>query len=234
MDTNEYIEAGKNFYKAYNEAAKNVDNVMNKFDKQCAESKNITVKPGTLLYDCFGTIMNEAAKVNEAKKDVLNTQDEQVTGGIIYKPFGDNTCGCGDGGNGNYCFGFSAEAIEKLNKRTAKMMKERACAPFPIPPIEFIDVEGKWRPYVIFNGVATIVFWTDGTKTVVKCKEGTEYNAEEGLRWCIIKKLLADSPEFWNFIKGVVPEDKADKNKYSVWAKKVIAQAKHINKDLNA
>ena len=122
----------------------------------------------------------------------------------------------------------------KLNARTDKIVKERAYTPFQVPLIEFIKVKDKWKPHIIFNGAATIVFWVDGTKTVVKCKEGTEYNAEEGLRWCIIKKLLGDSPEFWNFIKGAVPEDKANKNKYSVWAKKMIAQAKHINKDLNA
>lgn len=126
------------------------------------------------------------------------------------------------------------EVCAKLNARTDKISKERAYTPFPVTPIEFIKVKDKWKPHIIFNGAATIVFWTDGTKTVVKCKEGTEYNAEEGLRWCIIKKLLGDSPEFWNFIKGAVSEDKANKNKYSVWAKKMIAQAKHINKDLNA
>ena len=126
------------------------------------------------------------------------------------------------------------EVCAKLNARTDKIVKERAYAPFPVPPIEFIKVKDKWKPHIIFNGAATIVFWANGTKTVVKCKEGAEYNAEEGLRCCIIKKLLGDSPEFWNFIKGAVPEDKANKNKYSVWAKKVIAQAKHINKDMNA
>lgn len=196
MDVNEYVEAGKNLYKAYNEGIENVNGIMREFDKQCAESKNITVKPGTFLHDFFGTIMNEAAK--EAKENT-----------------------------------FREEVCAKLNERTTKMMKEREGTPFPIPLIECINVKGKLRPYIVFNGAATIVFWVDGTKTVVKCKEGTEYNAEEGLRWCIIKKLLGDSPEFWNFIKGAVPEDKADKNKYSVWAKKMIAQAKHINKDVN-
>lgn len=229
MDINACVEAGKNLYKAYNKAIESVDNAMNKFDKQCAESKNIIAKPGTLLYDLFGTIMNEAAK-----KSITNTQNKQLVRDIIYKPSGDNVCDCGDGGNENHCSGFSAKAMEKPNERTTKMMKERAGTPLIIPPIELISVKGKLRPHIIFNGAATIVFWCDGTKTVVKCKEGTEYNAEEGLRWCIIKKLLGDSPEFWNFIKGAVPEDKADKNKYSVWAKKVIAQAKHINKDLNA
>lgn len=29
---------------------------------------------------------------------------------------------------------------------------------------------------VLFNPPATIVFWLDGTKTVVKCKEGEEFS----------------------------------------------------------
>lgn len=62
MDINAYVEAGKTLYKAYNEGIENVNGVMSEFDKQCAESKNIIAKPGTLLYDLFGTIMNEAAK----------------------------------------------------------------------------------------------------------------------------------------------------------------------------
>lgn len=168
----------------------------------------------------------------KAYKKVIEDVDNVMNN--INNSFSDNACGCGDGGNVNYCSGFSVEAIKKLNARTTKMMNERAGTPLIIPPIELISVKGKLRPHIIFNGAATIVFWCDGTKTVVKCKEGTEYNAEEGLRWCIIKKLLGDSPEFWNFIKGAVPEDKANKNKYCVWAKKMIAQAKHINKDMNA
>lgn len=182
---------------------------------------NDYVEAGKKLYKAH------AKTINKAIESVDNAMNK------INNPFGNNACGCGDGGNGNDCSGFVAEVIEKLNERTTKMMKERVGTTFPIPLIECINVKGKQRPHIIFNGAATIVFWADGTKTVVKCKEGTEYNAEEGLRWCIIKKLLGDSPEFWNFIKGAVPEDKADKNKYCVWAKKVIAQAKHINKDMN-
>lgn len=185
--------------------------------------------------------MDRNAYVEEVGKNLCkayNKAIESVDNAMnnINNSFGDNACSCGDGGNGNcrYRLSHFDEVIEKLNERTTKMMKERAGTPLIIPPIQFINVKGKWKPHIIFNGAATIVFWCDGTKTVVKCKEGTEYNVEEGLRWCIIKKLLGDSPEFWNFIKGAVPEDKANKNKYCVWAKKMIAQAKHINKDLNA
>lgn len=42
---------------------------------------------------------------------------------------------------------------------------------------------------VIYNDPATIVFWKDGTKTVVKCMEGDTYNPEVGLAMCVCKKL---------------------------------------------
>lgn len=42
---------------------------------------------------------------------------------------------------------------------------------------------------VIYNDPATIVFWKDGTKTVVKCMDGDTYNPEVGLAMCVCKKL---------------------------------------------
>lgn len=42
---------------------------------------------------------------------------------------------------------------------------------------------------VIFNDDVTIVFWLDGTKTVVKCQPGDEYDAEKGLLACMAKKF---------------------------------------------
>lgn len=41
-----------------------------------------------------------------------------------------------------------------------------------------------------FHGPATIIFWKDGTKTVVKCQEGDEYNSEKGVLFCVLKKLI--------------------------------------------
>lgn len=43
---------------------------------------------------------------------------------------------------------------------------------------------------VIFNDPATIVFWSDGTKTVVKCMEGKEFNTWDGFAMAICKKLF--------------------------------------------
>lgn len=45
---------------------------------------------------------------------------------------------------------------------------------------------------VIFNGPATIVIWGDGTKTVVKCKEGDSYSKWAGFAMCIAKRLYDD------------------------------------------
>lgn len=45
---------------------------------------------------------------------------------------------------------------------------------------------------VIFNGPATIVFWEDGTKTVVKVMEGYEFDPHTGLAEAIAKKALGD------------------------------------------
>ena len=42
---------------------------------------------------------------------------------------------------------------------------------------------------VIFNEPATIVFWSDNTKTVVKCMEGELFDEEKGIAMAFMKKL---------------------------------------------
>ena len=46
---------------------------------------------------------------------------------------------------------------------------------------------------VIFNNPATIVLWSDGTKTVVKRQKGDRYNKEAGLAMCYVKKFCGDN-----------------------------------------
>ena len=45
---------------------------------------------------------------------------------------------------------------------------------------------------VIFSGPCTIVFWKDGTKTVVKCHEGDTYDPEKAIAMCYMKKAVVD------------------------------------------
>ena len=46
---------------------------------------------------------------------------------------------------------------------------------------------------VVFSGPATIVFWDDGTKTVVKCTDGDDYSYEVGIAMATLKKIFGES-----------------------------------------
>lgn len=63
---------------------------------------------------------------------------------------------------------------------------------------------------VIFNNPATIVFWSDGTKTVVKCDERDEFDPEKGLAMAICKKHFGGG--FYNdiFKKWIPKEETPD------------------------
>ena len=57
-------------------------------------------------------------------------------------------------------------------------MRDNPPAPAPLP----------LPTNVIFNNPATIVYWNDGTKTVVKCQPGDVFSAEAGLTTAMLKK----------------------------------------------
>lgn len=46
---------------------------------------------------------------------------------------------------------------------------------------------------VVFNNPATIVFWSDGTKTVVKCMDIDDFNPEHGFLQAFYEKMNGDS-----------------------------------------
>lgn len=60
---------------------------------------------------------------------------------------------------------------------------------------------------VIYNGPATIVFWVDGSKTVVKCQEDDDYDPEKGLAMAIAKKALGNKGNYCNIFKKWLPEE---------------------------
>ena len=66
---------------------------------------------------------------------------------------------------------------------------------------------------VIFNNPATIVFWEDGTKTVVKCQDGDEFDPEKGLAMAIAKKAYGNKGDYCNKMKKWLPkEEQVDTN----------------------
>ena len=54
---------------------------------------------------------------------------------------------------------------------------------------------------VIFNDPATIVFWEDNTKTVVKCGADEIFDPEKGLAMAISKKALGNSGRYFEIFK---------------------------------
>lgn len=77
---------------------------------------------------------------------------------------------------------------------------------------------------ILVNGPATIVFWTDGSKTVVKCGADDSYDVEKAVAMCFMKKALGSrsmhklfdlakdkAAEYDNKFKRleyIIPEDK--------------------------
>lgn len=54
---------------------------------------------------------------------------------------------------------------------------------------------------VIFSDPATVVFWSDGTKTVVKTRGGEEYDKEKGLAMAIIKRITGNTGSYYEIFK---------------------------------
>lgn len=64
------------------------------------------------------------------------------------------------------------------------------------------DMEEVTIKNVIFNPPATIVFWSNGDKTVVKCDEIEKFDPEKGMAMAISKHALGNKGNYYNeFIK---------------------------------
>lgn len=91
-----------------------------------------------------------------------------------------NTCNC-------------KHSEEFRNKNLNKEMPHHNCEKKPcsqnrkiMEPVVISIVD------VIYNKPATIVKWSDGTKTVVVCEKGDTYSRETGLALCINKKIMGN------------------------------------------
>ena len=59
---------------------------------------------------------------------------------------------------------------------------------------------------VIFNDPATIVFWNDGTKTVVKCHGDDIFDPEKGLAMAVSKKVFGNNYKAYGRFKKWLPK----------------------------
>ena len=75
------------------------------------------------------------------------------------------------------------------------------------PELDFERIE--------FHDPATIVFWNDGTKTVVKTRHGDKFDKEKGLAMAIAKKVMGNTNKYYDIFEEYCfnkddPEEKLD------------------------
>ena len=64
---------------------------------------------------------------------------------------------------------------------------------------------------VIYNDPATIAFWSDGTKTIVKAQSGDTFDPEKGLAMAIAKKACGNKGNYYNGFKKWLPKEPVGK-----------------------
>lgn len=83
---------------------------------------------------------------------------------------------------------------------------------------------------VIFNDPATIIFWEDGTKTVVKCQYGDEFDPEKGLAMAIVKKACGNKGSYCNKMKKWLPKEEQVDTNHSIFVPKEFTFTADIDK----
>lgn len=69
--------------------------------------------------------------------------------------------------------------------------------PMPIPLPVPIKEKAPVIDRVIFQDTATVVFWKDGTKTVVKTQNDETFDKEKGLAMAFTKKVCGNSRDYY-------------------------------------
>lgn len=82
---------------------------------------------------------------------------------------------------------------------------------------------------VIFSDPATIVFWADGTKTVVKA-HNEDFDPEKGLAMAVCKRLYGD--KYHRIFKDFLPKEEPVEDKS--FLEKAIEDIRDLSRTLNA
>ena len=85
----------------------------------------------------------------------------------------------------------TAVAVSSINGKSTKTSKQKQ---YKFPGV-VVDSKGNtvYIKEVIYSNPATIVIWSDKTKTICKAVEDDTYNPEAGLAICILKKALGST-----------------------------------------
>lgn len=65
---------------------------------------------------------------------------------------------------------------------------------------------GVDRFYINEKKGTTVVIWKDGTKTIVKCQEGEDFDFEKGIAMCFMKKAFNDRGCYNDMFKEAIKQ----------------------------
>lgn len=112
------------------------------------------------------------------------------------------------------CRANTVYVAETLNKWFCKLLKEKPVSVQDLHGESYPWVGGEWKnklhmtkndrydiKKVIFRDPATIIFWEDGTKTVVKTQDGEKYDKEKGFAMAVCKKVFGNERDYYNVFK---------------------------------
>lgn len=98
------------------------------------------------------------------------------------------------------------EVVDRAIVSSAVKQTLNKCFGTPIKP--FIPEIKK----VHFNNPATVVLWSDGTKTIVRCGDNDIFDPEKGLAMAIAKKSLGNQGNYYNEFKKWLPDERPNDN----------------------
>ena len=161
------------------------------FDLVTVDTSNTDIRKETELLELFAKTKMVKTDYNACskRKDGLRAAACYVDESVIPKTLIDGSCDKSD---------ISHEEAKEVIRRFVKDIYGLQ-APALINRLEIEKV--------IFNDPATIVFWSDGSKTVVKCTN-EEFDKEKGLAMAICKRVLGNKGNYFNeFHKWIEDEE---------------------------
>lgn len=166
------------------------------FDLVTVDTSNTDIRKETELLELFAktkmvkTDYNACSKRKDGLRAACHTIDDMsYYESIIPKTLMDGSCGKTD---------ISREEAKEVMKRFVNDIYGLQ-APALINRLEIEKV--------IFNNPATIVFWSDGSKTVVKCAN-EEFDKEKGLAMAICKRVLGNKGNYFNEFRKWIEDEK--------------------------
>lgn len=110
-------------------------------------------------------------------------------------------------GKSNQMFQKSLEYIrtdvESIRKMDANLAKSLLNSRFGVK-----NAPINWNiKKVIFHDPATIIYWNDGTKTVVKVQDGEQFDPEKGMAMAICKKANCNDSSYYEAFREFLPKE---------------------------